>query len=81
MTRAERWWFVPTEIAPLLGWDAHYVRLMARQCPGDLPFPVVTHGTRTQIPKAPFIEWFLEQGGCADTLSAVIEKISNQTHC
>lgn len=68
MTRAERWWLVPAEVAPLLGWDAHYIRLVARKHPHDLPFPVITHGTRTQIPKAPFIEWFLEQGGRLEVL-------------
>lgn len=65
----KRWYYTPAQVAPLLGWDAHYIRIMARRHPGKLPFPTVTHGSRTQIPKAPFGEWYTAMGGGAEELA------------
>lgn len=50
-------YLVPAEAAPMIGWDAQRLRDYARQVPEKLPFPVLTHGTRTQIPKGPFFRY------------------------
>lgn len=51
------WFFTPAEAAKYLGWDPHYIRVAAREVPCKLPFPVVLHGRRTQIPKQSFLDW------------------------
>lgn len=51
----------PAEAAKVLGCDPHYIRVAARQCPEALGFPVILIGTRTKIPRLPFIH-FLETG-------------------
>ena len=53
------------EIAPLLGCDPHYIRVAARTKPDLLGFPVAVYGSRTKIPRLPFIN-FIEGGnnGC-----------------
>lgn len=56
----------PAEVAKVLGCDPHYIRVAARQCPGQLGFPVVRIGNRTKIPRLAFIR-FMEEG----------EKVSN----
>lgn len=46
----------PAEAAPVIGCDPHWIRLMARQRPEGLGFPVTVVGTRTKIPRIPFIQ-------------------------
>lgn len=48
----------PAQVAPVLGWDPHWIRVVARQDAGRIPFPVIVHGTRTQVPKQAFISWY-----------------------
>lgn len=48
---------IPTDIAPILGCDAHAIRLQARDDPKRLGFPVVLVGTRVKIPKAGFLNY------------------------
>lgn len=43
------------DIAPVLGWDAQWIRICARN--GTLPFPVLCHGSRVQIPRLAFLEF------------------------
>lgn len=52
------WYLLPTQVAPILKWDPQYIRIVARTYPERLPFEVVVHGTRTQIPKKPFFDWY-----------------------
>lgn len=56
--KAENPFLTATDIAPVIGWSAHFIRLMARQNASALPFPVLVHAKRVQIPKKAFIEWY-----------------------
>lgn len=47
----------PAEAAPVIGCDPHWIRLMARSTPEKLGFPVTVVGTRTKIPRIPFIRF------------------------
>lgn len=54
----ERWYYTAVEIGKRMGWDPQYIRYMARNDPQKLPFPVIVHKSRTQIPKADFEVFF-----------------------
>ncbi len=45
----------PAEVAAVLQWDAHYIRVTARLEPKALPWPVYRKGHRTYIPRLPFL--------------------------
>ena len=49
----------PAEIAPVLHLDPSTIRYWAHEAPEKLGFPVIVAGTRTKIPRLPFIR-FLE---------------------
>lgn len=49
----------PVIAAQVMGCDPQFIRVAARDCPSMLGFPVVRIGTRTKIPRVPFIR-FLE---------------------
>lgn len=51
----------PADIAPLLQCNPNYIRLTAREHPELLGFPVTVIGTRTRIPRKPFLA-FLGEG-------------------
>lgn len=53
----ERDYFVPAEVADVMGWDAHAIRVQAHQDPSRLGFPVIVYKTRTKIPKIPFLRF------------------------
>lgn len=46
----------PAEAAAVIGCDAMYLRVAARDCPDILPFKVVRAGNRTHIPRLAFLE-------------------------
>lgn len=48
---------VPAEIAEVLGSNPQSIRLMARERPELLGFPVIVVGTRVKIPRKPFIQY------------------------
>ncbi len=52
---------LPAEVAPVLGCDAHSIRVQARQYPELLGFPVVVIGNRTLIPRRPFLRFLGEE--------------------
>jgi len=52
---------LPSEVAPVLGCDAHSIRLQAREYPELLGFPVVVIGNRTLIPRKPFLRFMGEE--------------------
>ena len=47
----------PAEAAPVIGCDPHWIRLMAKSEPEKPGFPVTVVGTRTKIPRIPFIRY------------------------
>ena len=52
---SDKAFLLPREVAMVLKCDPHLVRLEAKD--GTLPFPFVRIGTRTKIPRLPFIAW------------------------
>lgn len=46
----------PAEAAGVLGCDPHLIRVAARDNPKMLGFPVVRVGSRTKIPRIPFLQ-------------------------
>lgn len=48
-------YLVPTDIAPVLGCSPYKITVQARNDPHSLGFPVSVIGTRTKIPRKPFI--------------------------
>jgi hypothetical protein len=55
----ERETITPAVAAQFLSCDPHAIRLIARQHPERLGFPVVCYGNRVKIPRRAFIK-FLE---------------------
>lgn len=47
----------PVDIAPVLRCDPQYIRITARERPEALGFPTVVIGTRTKIPRVPFLRY------------------------
>ena len=59
MKASQRAYLVPADIAPVLGCDPQTIRDMAAQRPEQLGFPVVRMGSRTKIPRVPFLRFML----------------------
>ena len=57
MKRLNREFLTPAQVAEVLGCDPHGIRVWARQRPEGLGFPVCLIGSRTKIPKRPFIQF------------------------
>ena len=47
----------PAEAAQIIGCDPQLIRIAARQQPELLGFPVIAVGTRTKIPRLPFLQF------------------------
>lgn len=47
----------PAQAAQVLGCNPHWIRLMAREKPNQLGFPVTVIKSRTKIPRIPFIRY------------------------
>jgi hypothetical protein len=47
----------PAQAAPAIGCDPHWIRIMAREHPEKLGFPVIILRSRTKIPRLPFIRY------------------------
>lgn len=60
--KSDKLMLTPADIAPILQCDPHGIRVMARDCPSRLGFPVVRVGNRTKIPRAAFLEYIGENG-------------------
>lgn len=54
---SDKVFLVPKDIAPVLGCDAYNISVAARDCPENLGFPVVRIGSRTKIPRIPFLRF------------------------
>jgi hypothetical protein len=50
----------PVDIAAILGCDAQAIRDVAKETPERLGFPVTVMGTRTKIPRKPFLRFLGE---------------------
>lgn len=50
----------PADIAPVLGCDPNWVRRAAHNSPELIGFPVCVIGTRTRIPRKPFLRFLGE---------------------
>lgn len=55
--------FTAADIAPIIGSDAHAIRLEARRVPCRLGFPFLMIGNRLKIPAAGFIAWYEGRAG------------------
>lgn len=53
----------PADVAGVLGCNPHYIRLQAQEDPTKLGFNVIVIGTRTRIPRIPFIQYLTEHVG------------------
>jgi hypothetical protein len=53
----DREFLTPAQVADILNCSAHGIRIWARQRPEQLGFPVCVIGSRTKIPKRPFIQF------------------------
>ncbi len=62
---------IPKDIAPVLQCDPYTISLMARDCPERLGFPVCRIGSRTKIPRLPFLKWL---GVIGDTYSGILNE-------
>lgn len=51
----------PADIAPILGCDPNWIRRAAHDRPELLGFPVCVIGTRTRIPRKPFLKFIGEE--------------------
>lgn len=57
MQQSEKLFLTPAEVARVLNCDPQAVRIMARTKPERLGFPVTVVGTRTRIPRVPFLRY------------------------
>ena len=53
---------LPAEVAPILGCDAHSIRVQARQYPELLGFPVIVAGSGVRVPKQAFLRFMRGSG-------------------
>ena len=53
--RSDKCFLAPNEISEVLACDPQLIRVAARDCPEQLGFPVTRVGSRTKIPRIPFI--------------------------
>ena len=54
---------LPSQIAPILDCDPNFIRRAAHDRPELLGFPVCVIGTRTRIPRKPFLAFLGEGDG------------------
>lgn len=54
---SEQLFILPADAAKVLGCAPELIRVTAKQCPERLGFPVAVIGTRTRIPRLPFIQF------------------------
>ena len=55
--RSNKCFLIPKDVAEVLECDPQFIRIAARDCPEQLGFPVTRTGTRTKIPRIPFIQY------------------------
>lgn len=50
----------PADVAPVIGCDPNFIRRAAHDRPELIGFPVCVIGTRTRIPRKPFLQFIGE---------------------
>lgn len=55
--KSDKLFLLPTDVAQVLGCNPHQIRMAARDDPEALGFPVTVIGSRTRIPRLPFIRF------------------------
>ena len=60
---SDRLMLKPEDVAEVLGCNPHLIRVMARDDPAGLGFPVIRLGSRTKIPRKPFLRFLGEEDG------------------
>lgn len=50
----------PSDVSKVLGCDPYTISLVARDAPEKLGFPIMRVGTRTKIPRKPFLRFLGE---------------------
>jgi hypothetical protein len=53
--KSDKVWLTPSDVAEVLGCDPHSIRIQAHTAPERLGFPVCVVGSRTKIPRKPFL--------------------------
>lgn len=61
---SQKAYLIPADIAPVLGCDPQAIRFMAAECPERLGFPVIRMGSRTKIPRIPFLKFMIGDEPC-----------------
>lgn len=54
---SEKVFLTPVDIADVLGSDPQTIRIIARDCPERLGFPISRIGKYTRIPRIPFLRY------------------------
>lgn len=50
-------YFVPADVAKILGCESYAINLRARDNPDGLGFPIIKSGCRVKIPRAAFLDF------------------------
>ena len=58
--QSDKVFLTPADIAPIIRSDPQTIRIMARDCPERLGFPVCRTGKLTKIPRKPFLAFIGE---------------------
>lgn len=54
---SDKLFLTPADVAPIIQSDPQTIRIMARDCPERLGFPVFRTGKLTKIPRVPFLRF------------------------
>lgn len=57
----------PRIAATVLHCDPYSINVAARDCPGDLGFPIIRIGKRVKIPRLAFLAYMEGRGACGKT--------------
>lgn len=57
LLETQRDYFTPAEVAAVLCAEPHAIRILAREHPERLKFPVLVIGNRVKIPRQPFLKF------------------------
>ena len=58
--QSDKVFLTPADIAPVLGCNPNWIRRAAHDAPELIGFPVCVIGTRTRIPRKPFLAFIGE---------------------
>lgn len=75
--QADKTMLVPADVAEVLCCDPQLIRIMARQKPELLGFPVCCVGSRVKIPRLPFLQ-FVEGRQTMPTIQSIEGRTNNE---